>query len=204
VSFDFNYNPGMHAILGQYDTAADVLTAVFEVHEPYMRLPDEPGNPGSGCLSAVIRAAEAAGNGGFPWPALEIFGDPAGHQNRAETTATAWQQVRARLEPWAARHGKPFRLKVTAGQYPVRTRVETFNEALFDSLGRVHYKVHPANCPRLLADLSYLKADPQGLVDKSDEQLSHSAEAEANRVCRLRPIRKLVITPGRVGVAGGR
>jgi hypothetical protein len=29
--------------------------------------------------------------------------------------------------------------------------------------------VNPLNCPRLVNDLKYLKADEQGLVDKRDE-----------------------------------
>ncbi len=185
VSFDFNYNPGMHAVLGQYDATADCFSAVHEVHGPYMRVP--------ACLNGVIDLVEkVAGVGKFPWPSLDVFGDPAGHQNRAETTETAWQQVQKRLETWVRGMGKPFRFRVPNGQYPVKTRVDTFNEALCDALGNVHYKIHPANCPRLLEDFKRLKADEQGLVDKRDESLSHASEAEANRVCKLRPIRRVV------------
>lgn len=194
VSFDFNYNPGMHAEVGQYDTAADVLTAVHEIHGPYMRLP--------ACLDAFVNLIESlAGRGNFPWPSLEVFGDPAGHQNRAETTATAWQQVRSRLEQWmkSMRQPKAFHFKVPAGQYPVKTRVDTFNAALFDPAGQVHYRVHPDHCPRLREDFKRLKADEQGLVDKRDEKLSHASEAEANRVCWLRPIRKPRPAQGQVG-----
>jgi hypothetical protein len=197
LSLDFNYNPGMHAEIGQYDPAADLLTAVHEVHGAYMRLDDMPGKPGTGCLSSFMRLVDGLRGGKFPWPELWVFGDPAGHQNRAETTQTAWQLVQSRLTPWAAGYGKRVVFKVPRGQYPVRTRVETFNEALSDSSGYVHYKINPLNCPRLLADFKYLKADPQGLVDKTDEKLSHATEAEANRVCWLRPVRKMTIPLGR-------
>jgi hypothetical protein len=188
----------MHLVCGQEDRAADVLTAVHEIHEPYMRLVP--------CLEAfkALVARVAGGPGRFPWPSLRAFGDPAGHQNRPEATHTAWQIVRDRLEPWVRAMGKPFRMMVGRAQYPVPTRVETFNFALFDPGGRVHYVIHPGNCPRLREDLARLKADEQGLVDKADEKLSHSAEAEANRVCRLRPVRRLVVTPGAVLSAGGR
>jgi hypothetical protein len=194
VSFDFNYNPGMHAILGQSLASIDLLTACNEIHGPYMRVP--------ACLAGVIELAERVGSASsgkpFPWPELRVYGDPAGHQNRAETTETAWQQVRNTLGKWAASHGKKLTLDVPAGQYPVKTRVDTFNEALCDALGNVHYKVNPLNCPRLVEDLKYLKPDEQGLIDKSDEKLSHASEAEANRVCKLRPIRKIVPARGQV------
>jgi hypothetical protein len=133
-----------------------------------------------------------------------VYGDPAGHQNRAETTLTAWQQVRNTLGNWAASYGEKLVLDVPAGQYPVKTRVDTFNEALCDTLGNVHYRVNPQNCPRLVNDLKYLKADEQGLVDKRDETMSHSSEAEANRVCRLRPIRRIVPVRGQVIFGGQR
>jgi hypothetical protein len=93
ASFDFNYNPGMHAIAGQHLAAADVITACHEVHGPYMRVP--------ACLTGDDRAARARrqceSGKPFPWPELRVYGDPAGHQNRAETTETAWQQVRNTL-----------------------------------------------------------------------------------------------------------
>lgn len=206
VSFDFNFNPGMHVVLGQYDPAADLFTAVHEVHGPYMRLQDTPGVPGSGCLSTLVKLLGDLGRGGFPWPELRVFGDPAGHQNRAETTHTAWQQVLIRLEPYVRGLGKPLRMNVTAAQYPVKTRIDTFNAALCDDGGQVHYRVHPANCPRLAEDFKRLRTDEAGLIDKSDSRLSHSSEAEANRVCRVRPIRRVPVTPGRVGTtsaAGG-
>jgi hypothetical protein len=194
LSFDFNRNPGMHAIVGQYDRFADLFTAVHEIHGPYMKL--QP------CLDAFVKLINEVGGGSFPWPELHVFGDPAGNQDRAETTLTAWQQVHQKLTPWMREHGKPIQFKVPRGQFPVRTRIDTFNQALCDPAGDVHYKVHP-RCERLLADLKYLKADAQGLVDKSDEKLSHASEAEANRVARLRPIIRRVQKVGRVGVAGG-
>jgi hypothetical protein len=202
VSFDFNYNPGMHAVVGQYDPAADFFTAVHEVHGPYMRLQDAPGHPGTGCLSVIVRLLEKEGGGAFPWPELRIFGDPSGHQNRAETTHTAWQQVHMRLEPFARRFGKPYRIKVGSAQFPVKSRIDCFNAALRDDGGHVHYKVHPGNCPRLMDDFKRLKPDEFGLIDKSDNKLSHASEAEANRVHWIRPIRPLMPrSTGRVAVA---
>jgi hypothetical protein len=132
-----------------------------------------------------------------------VFGDPAGNQNRAEVTMTAWQQVHQKLTPWMPSTASRSSFGCRPASIPVRTRIDTFNAALCDAAGVVHYKLHPTNCPRLLADLKYLKADAQGLVDKSDEKLSHASEAEANRVARLRPIIRRVQKVGRVGVASG-
>jgi hypothetical protein len=194
LSLDFNRNPGMHAIVGQYDPNADLFTAVHEVHGPYMKL--QP------CLDAFKLLIKKLAGGSFPWPELQVFGDPAGHQDRAETTQTAWQQVQNSLSPWMADFSKPMRMKVPRAQYPVLTRVDTFNEALTDERGDIHYKLHPVQCPRLLEDFKRLKADAMGLVDKSDEKLSHASEAEANRVCRLRPVRRMTQGVGKVGSVG--
>lgn len=193
VTFDFNYNPGMHAVIGQHDDAADVIKALREIHAPYMRVP--------ACVEAVIAEFKRMGGGGFPWPWLEVFGDPAGNQNRPESPFTAWQQISARLGEVMKAFGKPMKMKVPSHDYGVRTRMETFNDALCDPGGVPHYFVDAEHCPRLMEDFKRLKTDVRGLIDKSDEKLSHSSEAEANRVCRVRPMRKMTMTLGRV-VAG--
>jgi hypothetical protein len=192
LSFDFNFNPGMHVVAGQYDRAADVFTAFDEIHGPYMQLP--------AALEACGALIDRVPCKPTPAAPLEIYGDATGTQRRAETTQTAYQQVRNYFDGRRV----PYRLKVPAANPPVRTRVDTFNAALKDPAGRVHYKLHPGRCPRLLADLRELKPDEAGLIDKHDETLSHSSDAEGYRIIRLRPIRRLEVTPGAVLSAGGR
>jgi hypothetical protein len=176
VSFDFNRNPGMHVEIGQYDTKADLFTVVHEIHGPLMKL--------DAALIATKKLID--GFGKFRWSTLRVFGDATGTQERAETTETAYQQVRS----WLAVSGWPHRVYVPASNPPIRDRIDTFNEALRDVDGEVHYKIHPINCPRLRQDLKTLKADEQGLIDKRDLKLSHASDAEGYRLCQLRPLLK--------------
>jgi hypothetical protein len=173
VSFDFNRNPGMHVEVGQFDPAADLITCVHEVHGPYMKLA-----PSLDALGKLI-----ADTGGWRYPHLEVYGDATGTQERAETTFTCYQTI----IQWLKGKGWPYQLKVPAANPPVRDRVETFNNALRDAAGDVHYKVHP-RCERLVADLKWMKEDEQGLEDKRDQKLSHASSAEGYRVIRLRPM----------------
>jgi hypothetical protein len=53
--------------------------------------------------------------------------------------------------------------------------------------GKVHLKVHP-RCARLLADFKTQKTDADGLPDKRDEALGHSADALGYWVEYLRPL----------------
>jgi hypothetical protein len=192
VSFDFNRNPGMHVEIGQYDAATDQLTCVYEIHAPYMklqgaldalgRLIDTPADQ-----VAIQTASEqpVMGLGGFRWPRLMIFGDASGTQDRAETTATAYEQI----ANWLERRGHPYGWNVPDANPPVRDRIDTFNTALRDAGGTIHYRVHP-RCERLITDLKWLKTDEQGLIDKRDTKLSHGSDAEGYRVILLRPLMK--------------
>jgi hypothetical protein len=199
VSFDFNRNPGMHVLLGQHDAVTDLIYATHEVHAAYMKL-----QPALDAVAKLIDtptdevAFHTVGNepvmglGGFRWPRLVIFGDATGTQDRAETTATAYEQV----AQWLERRGHPYTWMVPPGQPPVRDRIDTFNTALRDADGAVHYKLHP-RCERLLVDLKWLKADEQGLIDKRDDKLSHATDAEGYRLIQLRPI------PGQIQFIAG-
>jgi len=180
ASFDFNRNPGMHVELGQYDPARDLFTAVHEIHGPFMKLTvalDE--------LQKLVKAA-----GGFRWSELQVYADATGSQERAETTETALDMISNRLK----KLGWPFRMRVPRGNPPIKTRIDTFNDALRDGDGEIHYKVHP-RCERLIADLKELKTDEQGLIDKRESKLSHASDAEGYRVHYLRPIRRAAQAP---------
>lgn len=182
VSFDFNRNPGMHVEIGQYDTKADLFTVVHEIHGPFMKL--------DAALIATSKLINGFGDK-FRWPLLRVFGDATGTQERAETTETAYQQIRS----WLANSKWTNRIYVPASNPPVRDRIDAFNEALCDVDGEVHYKIHPTNCPRLREDLKNLKADEQGLIDKRNLKLSHGSDAEGYRIFQLRPLLKTNIVP---------
>jgi hypothetical protein len=174
ISFDFNRNPGMHVEISQYDPIADCFSVVHEVHGPLMKLDT--------ALAETKKLID--GFGKFCWPSLRIFGDATGTQERAETTRTCYQMIK----DWLAANQWPSRLYVPDKNPPVRDRVDTFNEALLDADGEIHFKVHPLNCPRLREDLKNLKADEQGLIDKRDSKLSHASDAFGYCICKLRPM----------------
>jgi hypothetical protein len=184
VSFDFNRNPGMHVEIGQYDQRRDLFTAVHEIHGPLMKL--------DASLAALDKLLGELGH--WRWPRMRIFGDATGTQERAETTDTAYQQI----VNWISRKPWKFQFNVPRSNPPVGERIDTFNEALRDSAGEVHFKLHPVNCPRLLADLKTLKPDEQGLIDKRDLKLSHASDAEGYRIYQLRPVRRMVNGGGQV------
>lgn len=174
MSLDFNVNPGMHVEIGQYDSRIDCFSCVHEIHGPRMKL--EPA------LTAFERLVKDVG--GFRWPRLEVYGDATGSSERAETTESAYAVVRRRLDATGWR----YTMHVPAANPPIIDRVAAFNDALKDGDGQVHYKVNPLNCPRLMADLKWLKEDEQGLIDKKDAKLSHGSDAEGYRVWKQRPL----------------
>jgi hypothetical protein len=180
VDFDFNRNPGMHVEIGQYDPMQDLITVRHEVHGSYMKLD-----------AALTETTKLLKNtyGKWRWPLLQIFGDATGRQERAETTRTAYQQVEAWVRDMQREFGCqiPYEMCVPAGNPPVRTRIDTFNAALRDNGGDVHFACHP-DCRRLIADLRDMREDEQGLEDKRDTKLSHASSAVGYRICRIRPI----------------
>jgi hypothetical protein len=180
ISFDFNRNPGMHVMIGQYDSLADLFTCVHEIHGPFMK------------LDAALSETEMLLNRlNLPNELLQIFGDATGTQQRAETTETCYQKI----DNWLKIINRRSKKFVPASNPPVVDRVEAFNEALVDAGGEVHYKFHPKNCPRLKEDLKNLKADEQGMMDKRNLKLSHSSDAEGYRIFQVRPIVKGVKVP---------
>lgn len=190
VSFDFNRNPGMHIEIGQYFPQDDLFTTVHEVFKPYMALAESLKE-----LTKLINTY--TGGGRFRWPKLHVYGDATGRQRRAEVTKSAYDLI---IE-WAAENHYPMKLRVPKANPPQKTRVDTVNQALRDNRGEVHWHIHPDNCPRLVADLKNMRDQGDGLIDKSDEQFSHPSDAEGYRIVRVRPIRRVKMTVGRVGVS---
>jgi hypothetical protein len=180
LSIDFNIEPGMHAILGQHFPQEDLLTAVYEIHEPRMDVRR---------MVHALRALIERELGGWRWPALWVFGDASGSGKWAGSGESCWDVLAAALR----QAGLPFRLKVPRANPPVADRVNAFNCALHALDERIRYKLHP-RCKLLHRDLRQMRW-LRGEVDKSDRQLSHAADAEGYRVHWLMPIRPLFI-PG--------
>lgn len=184
LSVDFNISPGMHAVVGQHVPQADLLTAVHEIHGPRMDVRQMVRSFGE-----LVKAL-----GGWRWPELWLFGDPAGNGKwSASGDKSAWDILREAL----AEYGIPYRIKYGTSAPPVGDRVNAVNCALKTIDGRVRYRIHP-RCERLIADFKRMKWD-NGELDKKDRKLSHASDADGYRVHWLMPVRKLQLAGGRIG-----
>ena len=181
VSFDFNLNPGMHAIVGQYRNLGDrdLFTAVHEIHRPRMDTAD--------CVRELVKLIESMG-GVKRWPEIHLFGDATSNKRRDPSASeSGYGMIRRVLRS----EGFEVRTRTPRGNPGVRDSLDAYNDALYDADGIVRYMIHP-RCERLLADMRELMTDQQGLLDKADENLSHASDAERYRVFKLRPCRDAI------------
>jgi len=186
LACDFNIEPGMHAIIGQYFAHADLLTSVHEIHAARMDV--------RGMIAEFRRLIERE-FGRWQWEALQVYGDASGGSKWAGTGESCWDIVSQSLR----NAGMPFKLKIHGHNPPVGDRVNVVNCALCGLDGRVRYKIHP-RCRRLIDDMKYLKWN-QGEIDKSDRKRSHASDADGYRVHYLMPIQRLRTDGGSVSVA---
>ena len=174
LSLDFNIEPGMHGIVGQYFENDDMLTAVYEFHGRRWatdRLMDE-----------FLDWIESSG--GWRWPELHVYGDPSGRAHWSGTGQSNYFIVQQKLQ--AA--NIPYRIRVSKAAPAVADRINAVNLALLDTEQNVHYKIH-RRCVLLIGDYEKLHRDKFGEVDKTDRKLSHPSDADGYRICYLRPAR---------------
>jgi hypothetical protein len=181
LSVDFNIDPGMHAVVGQYDQAGDHLTAVHELHSPRMDVRQ---------MLHAFRSLVEREYGGWRWPDLWVFGDASGAGKWAGSGESCWDVVCQSLR----QANIPFKLKVPRSNPPVADRVNAFNCALSSLDGRRRYLIHP-RCSLLIRDLKQM-CWSRGQIDKDDRRLSHAADAEGYRVHWLMPIRPMRLPTG--------
>lgn len=193
LSVDFNIAPGMHAIIGQHHTNADLLTAVYELHRQRMDVRQMIGD-----FFELVKKL-----GGWKWPELHLFGDPSGDSKwSASGDKSAWDILIESIKNYSETNRVPiiYKKKVPLSHAAVGDRVNSTNCALFTLGGKVRYKIHGGQtpekhshlepgCPRLIRDYKRLKWT-DGEIDKDDRKLSHPSEADSSRVHFLMPIRK--------------
>lgn len=183
LAFDFNVNPGLHVEVGQYDSKLDLFTTVHEIHGPRMKTP--------AALDALKSLIDRLGK---KWTDVHIFGDRSGRTENTTTTVTDYQIIGDKIRAMGMR---PV-MRVPQANPPIKERLMTVNDALRDSSGEIHYKIHPLNCPRLVTDLKRVKEDEDGLIDKGDEMLSHISDALGYRIFAQRRMHKIERQPGQV------
>jgi hypothetical protein len=173
--FDFNINPGMHVLVGQYDPTADMFITTHEIHKPRMDLRQAIQAFG------VLVKDEL---GGWQWPEIQAFGDATGEAKWAGTGQSCWQIIRQGLVDMDIK----YRIRVPKGNPLQIDRINAMNIAMMDLRGKVHYQCHP-RCVRLINDFKKVKTDEHGKLDKQALDLSHASDADGYRVHYLRPAR---------------
>lgn len=197
-SMDFNVRPGSHAVVGQYDTYRDVFTWRHELHGPRWKTGYLMarffewvfGSPTS--AYPITENVQAPGLGGWHFPVLHIYGDAAGRSESTKTTKTDYSVIEEAIAEACRVHNVhiPYRLFVPSKNPPVKDRMDTVNEALKDTAGEVHVKIHP-ECRRLVVDMENQPTDDEGLPDKSNPDLGHAADAMGYPTYWLRPVRRM-------------
>lgn len=181
MTFDFNVNPGMHVLLGQYIRgSSDLINWRHELHGHRMKTRD-----------ALLAFEKLMGEyGGFKWPLLEVYGDRSGRSDSSSTVQTDYQQI----EEFLKRMGIKYHLNVPFQNPPIKFRVDTVNDALCDLEGISHMKVHK-DCVRLIDDLQNQPTDVDGLPDKSNQLLGHAGDAAGYSAVWVRPLRRIKYKP---------
>lgn len=178
LSIDFNIDPGMHAIIGQFDSTYNLATAHHEIHQSRMDVP------------AMVTAFKDKLNyiqmtEGYELRGpVELFGDATGRNEWAATGESAWDVVANCFD--AA--NIPFTLRIPAKNPAVSERVHSVNSAMMTATGRVHYLAN-SRCTLLKNDWELLRWK-SGEIDKRDRKISHPSDADGYRIWYLMPIRK--------------
>jgi len=184
LTFDFNVNPGMHVLVCQQDEASDSCLVLHEIHSHRLVL--------EGALVELDNYIHRIGHVGE----VHIFGDATGSAKWSGTGQSHYDLINR----WLSSRGYKSRLRYPASNPAIVDRLVTVNEALRDTVDKVHVIIHP-QCVRLIEDLKQMKANEFGLIDKNEELLSHSSDAIGYWLCMVRPMwREKTKAAGRVGV----
>lgn len=189
ISFDFNINPGMHCVIGQYHPGHDYFGVRWCITGRDMNVID--------CTRLALRRV-LSGDGKLAYPALRVFGDTAGNSRSPKDGQSSYALIQQIIE---AAGIKPH-IKVKRGTVYITDRVNATNAALRDLDGNPHIAISREGCPVLIRDLERVKYDKHGVPDKSsDVSLTHASEALSFWIEYLRPCRlQSNLTPGRFGV----
>lgn len=178
LAFDWNINPGMHALVVQYDPQHDTFAVLQEIHGPRMDV--------GACLKTF--GQWMASVGGWQWTECHVFGDASGSAKSVVGGQSAIEAARIGL----GNVGVPstaIRIRIPKANPRVADRVAAVNDALCDSTDRPHVYLSRDAAPRLVIDLQSVQTDDAGGLDKSDPMLTHPSDAFGYMVHYLRPLR---------------
>ena len=189
VSFDFNRNPGMYCLLGQYNPKADRFVVTHELHGHRWTVHT--------ILKELIQLVRSLGP--FAWPGLEVYGDATGGGTSMDDGVNSYVLIRKRLEEALTRK---LRVRVPAGNPGHVDSLLTINDAFCDAKQERHVSIHP-RCEILMNDLRQVTTDEDGGIEKTDDALTHSSDTLRYWVHYTRPIggKKRAARPPMVGSA---
>lgn len=174
VSFDFNINPGMYCMIGQYDQKADQFRACDELHGYRWSVDD--------LMDEFARWVERGG--GWRWPECHIYGDSSGGGTNMTDGRRSYEVIRQRLMKITPR----IKLCVPGRAPGVINSLHTCNDALRDTDGVQHVQINAGQCPILVKDLLNVQLDNEGQIDKTQSDLTHASDCLRYWVNYLRPI----------------
>lgn len=184
VSVDFNRNPHMHCVIGQYDPVADLFTAHDEIASASIKNARDAGY-------AIADWIKTRGN---RWKELQLFGDATGRTPNTETSQSGWQVLQEAIKTRLP--GLRVRRRVPAANPHVADTLEAMHAAMRGMDNEVHYKIRRC-CKTLLRDYKQVTPNEDDLIDKTaDPLLTHASDAERYRVNYLRPVRVSLPTGG--------
>jgi hypothetical protein len=189
LMFDFNVDPGSHAILCQWDLEARKLVAVREFFGERMlarRLTETIVFWMTENFSG-LPVVNPSPMHGWKFPGtLLLFGDASGMRRGflEADGAASWDEIQSVF----ALNGVPYDLRsVPSANPPVSERVACVNSAFGAADGTVSLLV-ARNCHRLIRDFSQLRW-AGNTEDKRDKRISHASSALGYGVFQLLPIR---------------
>ena len=174
VSFDFNRNPGMYCLVGQYDPKQDRFTVVHELHGARWTVHE--------ILKELVKLVRSLGR--FRWPGIHVFGDATGGGVSMDDGLNSYVTIRQTIERDLTRQ---VRVRVPAGNPGHVDSLLTINDAFCDACSERHVKIHP-RCEILLHDLRSVPLDADGGIEKTDDTLTHSSDTLRYWVHYVRPI----------------
>lgn len=187
LALDFNSNPGMHGLVGQYAQAGDRFWVTHVLHGPRMPIISPPALRGQGeslmdALAQIIKE-----HGGFVWPELWVFGDATGSSKWPGTSQSCYDAVMIGLNDQLGLRRR-WRMRVPKSNPPPPDRIAAVNDAGRGVDDAVRLLIHP-RCRPLIADLERVRKDERGAEDTSNTELTHASAALGYWVHYLRPVR---------------
>ena len=193
LAFDFNTNPGSHAILGQFypDKPNPMMVELQEFHQTAAdgrKLAEYICHWLKSNFNNLPQVNPApAHEWKFP-PPLILYGDAAGSHDSTRygsTGVSSWQDVEAIFR--ANNIAVDMRNVPTVNPH-VSDRVATVNSVFRSASGIVRFKCRSC-CTILTKDFRQMRW-VNGEADKSDRKISHMSDALGYKVVQLLPIRR--------------